>query len=59
VRVALRRGSVTVASGAGRLSRGTAKLKLSARRRLKPGRYTLVIKAGEATIVASAVRIGR
>jgi hypothetical protein len=54
-----RRGSVTVASGAGRLSRGTAKLKLSARRRLKPGRYTLVIKAGEATIVASAVRIGR
>jgi hypothetical protein len=59
VRVALRRGSVTVASGAGRLSRGSAKLKLTAREQLKPGRYTLVIKAGKATIATSAVRIGR
>jgi hypothetical protein len=59
VRVALRRGSVTVASGAGRLSRGSAKLKLSARKLVKPGRYTLVIKAGKATIATTAVRIGR
>jgi hypothetical protein len=59
VRVALRRGSVTVASGDGRLSRGSATLKLSARKRLKAGRYTLVIKAGKATIATSAVRIGR
>jgi hypothetical protein len=59
VRVALRRGSVTVATGAGRLSRGGAKLKLSARKRVKPGRYTLTIKAGKATIATGAVRIGR
>jgi hypothetical protein len=59
VRVALRRGSVTVASGAGRLSRGSARLRLSARKRLAPGRYTLIIRAGKATISSSAVRIGR
>ncbi len=59
VRVALRRGSVTVATGAGRLSRGGAKLKLSARKRVKPGRYTLIIKAGKATISTTPVRIGR
>ncbi len=59
VRATLRRGSRAVASGAGRLSRGAATLKLSARKGLKPGRYTLVIKAGKATVATSAVRIGR
>jgi hypothetical protein len=59
VRVALRRGSRTVATGAGRLTRGAAKLKLSAHKRVKPGRYTLVIKAGKATVSSSTVRIGR
>jgi hypothetical protein len=59
VRVALRRGSRTVATGSGRLSRGCATLELSARKRVKAGRYTLVIKAGKATVSSSAVRIGR
>jgi hypothetical protein len=59
VRATLRRGARAVASGAGRLTRGSAKLRLSARKKLAPGRYTLVIKAGKATISTSAVRIGR
>jgi hypothetical protein len=59
VRAALRRGKATVAKGSGRLKGGAGKLTLSARKRVKPGRYTLVVTAGRATLATGAVRIAR